>query len=78
MTILQFSVYAQIKAKTISDSVIEPEALTIEGNFGQAFNGKAFQQEVMVTQNGYQHVGLYNVKRHVCVARRKLPDAERL
>jgi hypothetical protein len=74
LAFLQFPGDAQIKAKKISDSVIESEALTIDGNFGQAINGKAFQQEVMVTHNGYQYVGFYNAKRHVCVARRKLTD----
>jgi hypothetical protein len=51
-------------------------ALTIDGNFGQAINGKAFQQDVMVTHNGFQYVGYYNAQRYVCVARRKLPDSD--
>ncbi len=73
--ILHFSVDAQMKVKKISDTVVESEALTIDGNFGQAINGKAFQQDALATHNGYQYVGYYNGQRHVCVARRKLPDA---
>ncbi len=67
---------AGIKVKKIGDTVIEPKALTIDGNFGQAINGKAFQQDAVVSHNGFQYVGFYNAKRYVCVARRKLPDAE--
>jgi hypothetical protein len=73
--IIQFSVHAQNKVKKVSDSVIESEALTIDGNFGQAINGKAFQQDAIVTHNRFQYVGYYNSKRHVSLGRRKLSNA---
>jgi len=74
-----FSFYtssAQLKAKKIDDTVIDSKALTIDGNFGQAINGKSFQQGALATCNGYQYVGFYNAARHVCLARRKLPSAK--
>jgi hypothetical protein len=64
---------AQLKTKKINDTVIDPIALTIDGNFGQAINGKSFQQDALATFNGFQYVGFYNAARHVCLARRKLP-----
>lgn len=57
----------------ISDSVVDSQALTISGFFGQAINGLSFQQDIALTHLGYQYVGYYNGNRHVCVARRKLP-----
>ena len=37
--------WAQFKVTKTGDSVVDAEALTIQGGFGQAINGKAFQQE---------------------------------
>ncbi|UCH33834.1 MAG: BNR repeat-containing protein, partial [Armatimonadota bacterium] len=56
----------------ISDSLVDRRGLTIKGAFGQAINGKAFQQDAVVSHNGYQYVAYYDSERHVCVARRKL------
>ncbi len=58
----------------ISDSVVDSSALTIQGAFGQAINGKSFQQEAIVTHHGLQYVAYYNGARKVCLARRELPD----
>ena len=74
--LLVFSFYtssAQLNAKKINDTVVDTQALTIDGNFGQAINGKSFQQDVVVSCNGFQYVGFYNASRYVCLARRKLP-----
>ena len=57
----------------MESSRFAPAALTISGFFGQAINGLSFQQDIALTHLGYQYVGYYNSKRHVCVARRKLP-----
>lgn len=64
---------AQFKVNKTVDTVIDSQGLTIEGNFGQAINGKSFQQEAVVSYNNFQYVGYYNDARHVCLARRKLP-----
>lgn len=57
-------------------SLIDAKALTIKGGFGQAINGLSFQQEAVLSHAGYQYVGYYDAKRHVCLARRKLPKDE--
>lgn len=60
--------------KKINDSVVDSKALTIDGIFGQAINGQSFQQDVLVSHKGFQYLGYYNDARHVCLARRQLPD----
>jgi hypothetical protein len=58
----------------ISDVLVDSQARTISGSYGQAINGLSFQQDVLVTHNGYQYVTYYNANRHVCIARRELPS----
>ena len=65
--------WAELKATKLRDSVVDAEALTIKGNFGQAINGKSFQQDAMVTHGSYQYLGYYDANRRVCIARRRLP-----
>ncbi|MBN2211982.1 MAG: BNR-4 repeat-containing protein, partial [Sedimentisphaerales bacterium] len=55
----------------IGDTVVEPQALSFSGN---RINGISFQQEAVLTQNGWQYVTYYNAARHVCVSRRQLPS----
>lgn len=62
-----------VKITKIGDSVVDQNALTIDGGFGQAINGLSFQQDAIASHNGYQYVGYYDAARHVCLARRKLP-----
>ena len=72
--ILSIPVSAQQKALKINDSLVDANALTIDGSFGQSINGKSFQQDALVTFNAWQYFGYYNAERHVCLARRKLPE----
>ena len=65
---------AEFQVTKTGDSLVDSKALTIQGSFGQAINGKSFQQDALVSHNGYQYVGYYDADRHVCLARRKLPD----
>lgn len=60
----------------ISDSVVDPSALTLPSdvNFGQIANGRAYQQNMVITHNSRQYLAYYNAARHVCVARREVPD----
>ncbi len=67
------SVWAGQAVTKISDSTVEAQALTIQGGFGQAINGLAFQQDAVVTHGSHQYVGYYDGDRHVCLARRRLP-----
>jgi len=67
---------AEFQVTKLGDSVVDTEALTIQGGFGQAINGMAFQQDAVVTHRDHQYVAYYDAKRHVCLARRKLPAGD--
>ncbi|MBN1796285.1 MAG: BNR repeat-containing protein [Sedimentisphaerales bacterium] len=50
----------------LSDSVVTPQSLTI--------GGASFQQDAVITHNGFQYVTYYSSDRYVCLARRELPS----
>ena len=62
------------KVTKVGDSLIDAQALTIQGTFGPSINGKAFQQDAVASHRDYQYVGYYDAGRRVCLARRKLPE----
>lgn len=62
------------QARKIGETLVDEQALTIRGSFGQRINGLSFQQDAVVTQRGTQYVAYYDARRHVCLARRRLPD----
>lgn len=62
------------KVTKIHDSVVDPQALTIQGGFGQCINGLSFQQDIVASHKGHQYLAYYDRDRQVCLARRKLPD----
>jgi len=66
---------ADFEVVKVGDSLVDEEALTIKGNFGQAINGVSFQQEVMVTHQDYQYAAYYDGERRVCIARRQFLKA---
>jgi len=68
--------FAVIKVAGVGDSLLDPQALTIKGGFGQCINGLSFQQDAVVSHKGYQYVAYYDSQRHVCLARRKLPAGQ--
>ena len=76
ITLAALTSMAALKATIQSDTLVDPQALTIKGKFGQAINGKSFQQDAIVSHNGYQYVGYYGGDRDVCLARRKLPSGK--
>ncbi len=47
--------------------------LTVE-SYGGYLNGESFQQEGILTYNGYQYTAFWNTNRAVVMARRALPD----
>lgn len=62
----------------LADTTVDSQALTIN-SYGQAINGLSFQQNPVITFNGWQYVAYYHgnstasgVDGYVCVARRKL------
>ncbi len=54
----------------IGDTVVESQALSFVGD---RINGLSFQQDAVITYDGWQYVAYYNAVRHVCVSRRQLP-----
>lgn len=63
-----------VEIAKVGDTILEPRALTIVGNFGNCINGKAFQQDPLRTHQGYQYAAFYDADRWVCLGRRALPD----
>src|SRR5215813_10525534 len=56
----------------IQESLIAPDA-------NHLLNGLSFQQDALATYSGWQYAAYYNNPgsvRHVCVARRRLPDGD--
>jgi len=67
---------AEFAFEEVADTVVDKSGLTIDGAFGQAANGKSFQQDVLVTHNQVQYIAYYDAERHVCVGRRTLPSGK--
>jgi len=65
-----------LSAKILSDTIINEETLTISSlyPFPGPMTGMTFQQDSIVTQNGWQYMAYYTGNRKVAVARRKLPS----
>ena len=62
----------------IDDTIVDTEGLTIN-SYGWAINGLPYQQEAVLTYNGWQYMAFYRgtgtqgtINGHVCVGRRKL------
>jgi len=66
-------VQADFRVAKVGDSLIDAQALTIQGGFGQCINGLSFQQDAVVTHGEHQYVAYYDGSRRVCLARRELP-----
>jgi hypothetical protein len=62
-------------AQKISDTTVNSAALTFPYNstYGDAINGLSFQQEAVMSHNGWQYVTYYNGNRRICLSRRQLP-----
>jgi hypothetical protein len=67
---------AEVVVNKTADLVVDAEALTIDGNIHKVINGLAYQQNALMTFKGYHYVNWYDKNRHVCLARRQLPDGE--
>ena len=71
-----FTCVAELALVKQGDSVADPKGLTIQGGFGQCINGLSFQQDALLSHEGFQYVTYYDAARWVCVARRQLPAGE--
>lgn len=60
----------------IGDATVDSQAMTLGSGapYGYAINGLSFQQNPLITFNGWQYITYYNGDRHVCVGRRQLPS----
>ena len=76
LAVMSLAAWADVGVSKTGDSVVDSEALTIQGGFGQCINGLAFQQDAVVTHAGHQYVGYYDGNRRVCLARRRLPKGD--
>ena len=74
--LLAVSVKAQVKIDQKSISMVDAKALTIDGKFGTAINGRTYQKDALASHNGYQYITYYNENRRVCISRRKLPEGD--
>ncbi len=67
--------HAQIPEKLrffkASETIVCPAVLKMPS--GEQLVGQAFQQDALVSHNGYQYTIYYSADRHLCIARRKLP-----
>ena len=70
--------YAQaaLEVTKIHDTTVDTQAMTLGSGapYGYAINGLSFQQDAVVTHNGWQYVVYYNKDRRVCLSRRQLPS----
>lgn len=73
---LSVNLTAQVKVITENKSIVDDYALSIDGRFASAINGKTYQKDAIASHNGYQYLAYYDQERHVCVARRKLPKGD--
>lgn len=74
--IVASTVWADVRITKIGDSLVDTNALTIQGGFGQCINGLSFQQDAVVTHAEHQYVAYYDANRQVCLARKKLPTGD--
>jgi hypothetical protein len=61
--------------RLISDSVVTNSGLNFPtGAYGTSMNGQTFQQEALVSHNGYQYAAYFDASKRPAVARRALPN----
>jgi hypothetical protein len=57
------------------ESKLSDDALSVV-SYGGYLNGESFQQDGILTFEGYQYAAFWNTARHVVLARRELPDGD--
>lgn len=61
--------------RLISDSVVTNSGLNFpSGAYGTSMNGQTFQQEAVVSHNGYQYAAYFDASKRPAIARRALPN----
>ncbi|MGQ1783596.1 MULTISPECIES: BNR repeat-containing protein [unclassified Saccharicrinis] len=72
--IMSVTILAQVKVVQHNTSLVDSAALTVDGRFASAINGRTFQKDAIVSYNNYQYFAYYDKERHVCLSRRKLDN----
>src|SRR5687768_10338123 len=63
--------------KFVADSHVTDTAHNFpDGPFGTSLNGQTYQQEALVSFNGYQYAAFYSDPGLLSVGRRKLPEGK--
>ena len=65
---------AQVTVIQENISIVDEKALTVQGRFSSAINGRTYQKDALASYQGFQYVVYYDENRRVCLARRKLPS----
>jgi hypothetical protein len=60
-----------IRMTRVGESCPNDNVVLLSGQ--EQLSGQAFQQDALISYNGYQYTVYYNATRNVCIARRKLP-----
>jgi hypothetical protein len=66
---------ASVAVEKEAESKLPGAGVTIV-SYGGYLNGESFQQDGIVTHQGYQYVAFWNSARHVVLARRELPSGD--
>lgn len=74
--IVSCHVFSQVKVVNQNIAIVNEKALTVNGKFSSAINGRTFQKDAIVSHKGYQYMVYYNHERRVCISRRKLPKGK--
>jgi hypothetical protein len=69
-------VFSQVKEVSKNISIIDENALIVNGRFSSGINGRTFQKDALISHKGYQYIVHYNYERRVCISRRKLPNGK--
>ncbi|VGO12516.1 hypothetical protein PDESU_01069 [Pontiella desulfatans] len=75
--VLGASVCQAAEVELLQSTIVDDNALNFSSSaatFNRNVNGRTYQRFPMATFKGYQYATYYNGDRHVCLARRKLPD----
>ncbi|WP_158837375.1 BNR repeat-containing protein [Polaribacter sp. L3A8] len=67
-------VFSQVKVVKEYISVVDKNALIVNGRFSSGINGRTFQKDALISHKGFQYLVHYNADRRVCLSRRKLPN----
>lgn len=73
-TVLVAQSQTSVKALRVKETYPSTTAYVLSSQ--EQLTGQAFQQDALVSYNGYQYTVYYNATRNVCISRRKLPSGD--